>query len=272
MVHFCRAGRVDLRDCPETATRLILPSDPLFYIVASLAIFLVGIAKGGFSGLGAASMPLLTLVIDPVRGAAILLPILIVQDVVGVWAFRKSWDRRLILTMLPGAVIGIFLGWWFASMVSVDGVKAMVGMIALLFGVNQLMVRSGAGIKLAGRFPDWFGSLFGGLSGFTSQIAHAGGPPFQIWALSKSLPREIFAGTSSVFFFVVNWAKVPAYFALGQFTPQNLTLAALFLPLAIASTLSGVWLVRRVSADRFYLIVYVLMIIIGLYLIIGALA
>lgn len=270
MVHFCGIGRFDLCDRAATATRLTLPSDPLFYIVASLAIFLVGIAKGGFSGIGAASMPLLTLVIDPVRGAAILLPILIVQDVVGVWAFRKSWDRSLIITMLPGALVGIFLGWWFAAMVSADGVKGAVGMIALLFGANQLMARSGAGIRLAGRLPDWVGSFFGAMSGFASQIAHAGGPPFQIWALSKALPRDVFAGTSSVFFFVVNWAKVPAYFALGQFTTQNLTLAALFLPLAIASTMAGVWLVRRVSADRLYLIIYVLMIIIGLYLMFDA--
>lgn len=246
---------------------MTLPQDPLFYAVALLAIFLVGIAKGGFSGLGATAMPLLSLVIDPVRGAALLLPILIVQDVVSVWTYRSSWDRALILTMLPGALIGIFGGWWFASIVSVDGVKAMVGMIALLFGINQLLARQQAGIKLAGRFPNWFGSFFGGLSGFTSQIAHAGGPPFQIWALTKSLPREIFAGTSSIFFFIVNWAKMPAYLALGQFTPDNLALSALFLPFAIASTLSGVWLVRRVSVDRFYLVINVLMVITGFYLI-----
>ncbi len=248
-----------------------LPTDPLFYIVATLAIILIGIAKGGFSGLGAGSMPLLTLVIDPIRAAAILLPILIVQDVVSVWAFRKSWDRGLIITMLPGAIIGIFLGWWFAAIVSVDGVKGAVGVIALLFGANQLLARSGARITLVGRLPNWVGIFFGGVAGFTSQIAHAGAPPFQIWALTKSLPRDVFVGTSSLFFFVVNWAKVPAYFALGQFTVQNLSLAALFLPLAIASTVAGVWSVRRVSADRFYLVIYTLMIIVGAYLIFDAL-
>jgi uncharacterized protein len=110
------------------------PADFSFYIVASLAVILVGLAKGGFSGMGALGTPLMALVIDPVRAAAILLPILIVQDVVGVWAFRRTWNRALLIVMLPSAFFGIFLGWLTAAFVSVAVVQGSVGGVALHSG------------------------------------------------------------------------------------------------------------------------------------------
>src|SRR3954468_20401663 len=93
-------------------------SDWHFYALAIPAVILAGFAKGGFAGMGALSLPLLAFAIDPVRAAAITLPILIVQDLVGVWAFRRSVDWRLLGWMMPGAVVGIGLGYGFAASVS----------------------------------------------------------------------------------------------------------------------------------------------------------
>ncbi|MEY3703740.1 MAG: hypothetical protein RLZZ561_1360, partial [Pseudomonadota bacterium] len=117
---------------------MTLPSDPIFYSVAALAVILVGIAKGGFAGLGAAAMPILVLVMDPAPAAAMLLPILIAQDVVGVWAFRRTFDMPTLKLMLPGAVGGVFLGWLLATIVPVDAVRALVGAIAVIFGGYRL--------------------------------------------------------------------------------------------------------------------------------------
>jgi uncharacterized protein len=241
----------------------MLPTDPLFYVVASISVVLVGIAKGGFSGLGVVSMPLLVLVMDPIRAAAVLLPILMVQDVVGVWAFRKSFDLPTLKLMVPSALVGVFLGWLLASAVPSDGVRALVGLIALLFGANRLLAMLGKGVKLSGPLPNWLGAFWGGVSGFTSQVAHAGGPPFQVWTLTRNFPQLIYAGTSSLFFFIINWAKVPAYFALGQFTPVNMQLTLVFLPLAILSTLAGVILIKRISPERFQLVINIMMVLVG---------
>ena len=232
-----------------------------------IAVALLGLAKGGFSGMGALSLPLMAMTISPVRAAAILLPILIVQDVVGVWAFRRTWDGRVLGWMLPGAALGIGLGWWYAASVSPDAVLGLVGAVSILFGGYRLWADRRGTPAAASRSPGWVGSLFGVASGFTSQIAHAGGPPFQLWVLPRRLERDVLVGTTAIFFAVVNWVKVPAYFALGQFTLANMTVAALLLPVAIASTLAGVWLVRRVSAARFYTAVYVLMILVGVKLV-----
>jgi uncharacterized membrane protein YfcA len=243
-----------------------LLDDPYFYLFAIPAVILIGLAKGGFSGLGALGTPLIALSAGPVRGAAILLPILIVQDVVGVIAFRKSWDRTIIAIMLPGAVVGILIGYLLAAAMPTRGIMAVLGAITILFGAYRIWAerRGAIAVRNSSR---WVGSLFGIATGFTSQIAHAGGPPFQMWVMPRRLDRDTFVGTSALFFAIVNWLKVPAYAALGQFSSANALASLALLPLAIAASLAGVWLVRRVAVERFYFIIYLLMIVTGFQLI-----
>ncbi len=246
-------------------------TDPFFYAVAIPAVILLGLAKGGFAGIGVVATPLLALAISPVLAAAILLPILIVQDVVSVWAFRKTWDSGLLKLMLPAAAVGIFLGWALAAFVSPAAVELAVGLISIVFALQRLWAERavkvseqvGAQSFRGGAGRPWLGALCGLTAGFTSQIAHAGGPPFQIYVLPRRLPRDTFIGTSAIFFAVVNWMKVPAYIALGQLTPKVLATAGVLLPLAIASTWAGVWLVRRVPAEGFYRLIYVLLVAVG---------
>ncbi|HQT55914.1 MAG TPA: sulfite exporter TauE/SafE family protein [Phenylobacterium sp.] len=233
-------------------------TDPWFYALAVPAVILLGLAKGGFSGIG-------VMAVSPVLAASITLPILIVQDVVSVWAFRKTWDRGILLLMLPSAAVGIFAGFALAAFVRPGAVELAVGVISVLFAVQRLWLeRRGAPVRAAA--PEgvpWRGVLAGVAAGFTSQISHAGGPPFQIYVLPKQLPRDVFIGTSAIFFAVVNWIKVPAYLALGQVTAQSLSTAAALLPLAIASTWAGVWLVRRVPGQAFYKVIYGLLVLVG---------
>ncbi|NIJ65757.1 hypothetical protein FHR20_002719 [Sphingomonas leidyi] len=238
-----------------------------FYALAVPAVILLGLSKGGFAGMGALSLPLLAFAVDPVRAAAITLPILIAQDVVGVWAFRRTVDWRLLGWMLPGSMLGIALGYGFAASVSSAAVMGMVGAISILFGAYRLWAASHAAPRDPARWPDWIGSLFGIASGFTSQIAHAGQPPFQLWVLPRNLPRDLLVGTTALFFAATNWIKVPAYWALGQFTPANVMTSAALLPLALVSTVAGVRLVRRVDAARFYTAIHVLMILVGIALV-----
>lgn len=241
-----------------------MPQDLNFYLFAIPAVVLIGLAKGGFSGLGALGVPLMAIgMADPVRAAAILLPILIAQDVVGVAAFRKSWDRSVLAAMLPGAIVGIVLGYALAARVSAEGVMAVLGAITILFGAYRLWAERGGRIQAASNSPGWVGGLFGIAAGFTSQIAHAGGPPFQMWVMPKKLGRDMFIGTSAIFFAIINWIKVPAYVALGQFTRENLLATAALLPIAVLASLTGIKLVRKVSTERFYTIVYWLMIVAG---------
>lgn len=238
-------------------------NDPFFWLLGIPAVVLLGLGKGGFIGVGTLAIPLMAQAVPPVQAAAVLLPLLIVQDAVGVWSFRASWDRRIMVVMLPGAVIGIGLGYWFAASLSEAWVLVAVGLISFLFGLQRLWVERGGQATPSHRLPDWIGAICGVGSGLCSQIAHAGGPPYQLWVMPQRLDRDSFVGTTVIFFAVMNWIKVPAYAALGQFSTANLLASAALLPVATASTFAGVWLVRRVDGERFYTIIYGLTVLLG---------
>ncbi len=244
--------------------------DPIFYLLATPAVILLGLSKGGLAGAGSLALPMLVLVIDPVQAAAILLPILIAQDIVGVWSFRRHLDWYVLGWTLPGATIGILIGYLFAASVPAAGVMALVGGISIAFGAYRLWLGRHNVPAASATSPGWVGSLAGVVSGFTSQIAHAGAPPFQLWVLPRRLPRNVLVGTWAVYFAALNWIKVPAFAALGQFSSTNLLTAAALLPLAVVSTFAGVWLVRRIDGERFYKIIYWLMIFVGVILLVEA--
>ena len=244
--------------------------DPVFYLLAVPAVVLLGFSKGGLAGVGSLSLPLMVLVIDPVQAAAIMLPILIVQDVVGVWAFRRHLNWYVLGWMVPGATLGIVIGYLYAASVSSSAVMALVGIISIAFGAYRLWLSRHAPPTAAASSPGWVGSLFGVVSGFTSQIAHAGAPPFQLWVLPRRLERDVLVGTSAVYFAALNWIKVPAFAALGQFSATNMLTAAALIPVAIVSTFAGVWLVRRIDGERFYKIIYCLMVLVGVLLLVEA--
>jgi hypothetical protein len=238
-------------------------NDPLFYAAAVPAVILVGLAKGGFSGLGLLSLPLMALVVSPVQAAAIMLPILMVQDAVTVLAYRRTWDGSNLARLLPGALIGILAGYLLAARVSDHAVELAVGVVSIAFAARRLILERGGRLPPPARPGRAAGWLWGTVAGFTSMVAHAGGPPFQVYVLPQRLPREVFVGTGALFFALVNWIKVPPYLALGGFTAQNVATSLVLFPLAIAATWAGVWLVRRVPTGGFYTAVYVLLLLVG---------
>ena len=64
--------------------------DPVFYAVAVPAVILMGISKSGFgAGFGALAVPLMALVVPVPQAAAILLPVLLLIDGLGLMALIK---------------------------------------------------------------------------------------------------------------------------------------------------------------------------------------
>ena len=240
-----------------------------FYLVAIPAVILFGLAKGGFSGLGTLGMPMLSLVASPVRAAAIVLPILLVQDWLSVWAFRRDFSPRNLIILIPSSMIGVGVGWLVAARVSDDAVRLAIGVISIVF-VLYMLIRDRLGRAPVEKPGVPSGVLWGSLAGFTSFISHSGSPPFQVYVMPQYLKPPVFAGTATMFFAAVNLLKVPPYFLLGQFNRDNLFVSAGLIPVAILSTFGGVWLTRRVSADRFYAIILALTFLIGVKLIYDA--
>jgi uncharacterized membrane protein YfcA len=242
-----------------------MSSELQFYLATVPAVILFGLAKGGFSGLGTLAMPMMSLVVSPVRAAAVVLPILIVQDWVSVWAFRRDFSSRNLIILIPSSVIGVALGWLLAARVSDDAVRLAVGVISIGFALYML-ARDRLKRAPVEKPSVPGGVLWGSLAGFTSFISHSGSPPFQVYVMPQYLEPRVFAGTATMFFAAANLLKIPPYFLLGQFSRENLSLSAGLIPVAILSTFAGVWLVRRVSTDRFYAIILALTFLIGVKL------
>ena len=195
----------------------LIITEPLFYAVAIPAVIFLGLSKGGFSGLATASTPLLALYLPPLEAAALLLPIVICQDAISVYVYRREWSAWNLQVLLPGATLGMALGWLFASYVSDDAIRILIGVTALAF-VASVWLRTGhAGPKKSTVLS---GLFWGAVSGFTSFASQGGGPPFQVYTLPQQLPKMVFVGTATIFFATVNVMKIVPYFMLGQFSTK----------------------------------------------------
>ena len=240
-------------------------TDPLFYLMAIPAVVLQGLSKGGFAGLNLLSLPLLALVVSPLDGVAIMLPILMVQDVVSVYSYRRSYDRRAATILIAGAIIGIGLAAVIASNVSAAAIELGMGLISVGFVVDAfLRKRIEAGEPRSPAIPA--GIFWGACGGFASFITNTGAPPVQAYLLPLHMKADVYVGTMAVFFAVINLLKFIVFFMLGQLAIGKLITSSLLFPIGIASTLLGVWLVRRIRTEEFYRIVYSLVLIIGVYL------
>jgi uncharacterized membrane protein YfcA len=238
--------------------------DPLFYVLAIIAVTALGLGKGGFAGVGVMSTPLLATLLPPLQAAAILLPILITQDAISVWVYRRDWSAWNLKVMLPGAMLGIAIAWALATQVSDAAVRLAIGLIGLAFVLNVWFGRQ----RAEATTPTVAAGVFWGVvAGFTSTLSQAGGPPFQVFVMPQRLPKLTLVGTYTIYFAVLNWVKIVPYFALGQFSTANLATSAALLPVAIAANFAGIWLVRRTPTGLFYQIAYVLVFLISLELI-----
>lgn len=238
-----------------------LLAEPLFYLVSIPAVLLYGIAKGGFGGaIAMISVPMMALVMAPTRAAAILLPILVVMDVLVVKTYWGIYDRRALELLLPGAVLGTLLGYLSVGAMNDDYMRIMIGSLALVFGVQYLLGLRGLVGSSHHRVA---GSLFGTLAGFTSFSIHAGGPPVTMYLLPKRLDPLVFAGTTGLFFAVVNAMKLLPYYLLGQFNADNLLYSLMLVPLAPLGVAIGHYLVKVTDPTLYYRVISFFLMAVG---------
>jgi uncharacterized protein len=246
-------------------------TDPLFYFLAIPAVTLLGLSKGGFAGLGMVTTPMLALIMPPLQAAAILLPLLIIQDAISVWTYRHAWSAWNLKVLIPGAAIGMTAGALFAGYVSNAAIELTVGAIGLFFVLYTWslklfrpdLIHTG---EPPGRPHPILGGIYGALSGFMSLLVQVGAPPYQIHILPQRLDKMTLVGTTVIFYAFMNLMKIAPYFALGQFSSRNFATSVALLPLAVAANFLGIWLVRRTPTELFYRIAYVLMLLISLAL------
>jgi len=244
-------------------------TDPFLISMAVLAVIIVGISKSGFgAAFGNLAVPLVALATTPAHAVALLLPSLMVMDILGLVVFRRRIDIALLKQMIPAGLVGIAIGALTFQWVSVDGLKLTLGVLSILFVMQRW---SGIANRLhagaSARQDRWLGRFWSLISGFTSFVAHAGGPPLSMYLIPKQLDRVIYVGTSAVFFAVINASKWVPYMWLDLFPLDTLMAGAL---LAVVSPV-GYWLGLRslkwFDGPVFYRIIEVSLLLAGAKLI-----
>ena len=236
-------------------------TDLAFYAVAIPAILLMGISKGGFgSGAGLFATPLMALAVPIPQAAAILLPILLVMDAAGLWAYRGVFSRENLRVILTGGVAGVVLGALTFRYFDDAWLRALLGVIAIVFVLHQFLRRASTAPEPRSTPKGLFWSA---LSGITSTVAHAGGPPLSIYLLPQRLDKAVMVGTTVIFFAVINYVKLVPYAWLGLFDAANLWTSLALAPLAPLGIGLGIWLMRRLSQALFYRICYALLLLVG---------
>lgn len=228
--------------------------DALFWL-ASLGAFLVGLSKGGLPAIGMIAVPVLSLVMSPMRAAVLLLPIYVMSDMVGVWLYRRDFSATNLRILVPAGIVGIGIGWATASVVSERVITFLIGLMGVLFCLHVWLRRGPA--QAARPAHRVWGSWWGAVAGFTSFISHAGAPPFQIYMLPQQLSKAQFAGTATLFFAIINAAKIVPYQMLQPYTWQGLKEAAVLVPAALIGTVMGAYLTKRIAEKWFYLLVQI---------------
>jgi uncharacterized membrane protein YfcA len=244
-------------------------TEPWLLIAAgSVAAFLVGLSKGGLALIGALGVPVLALVVSPVRAAAVLLPVYVLSDMMGLWVYRHEFSRENLRILMPSAVAGIAIGWATASYVSDRGVGLLVGLIGASFCWNSWRTRHENPVARPVELKR--GIAWGAVTGFASFVSHSGGPAYQVYVLPQRLPKMVYAGTTTILFAFMNVLKLVPYWALGQLSADNLRVAAYLALPALAGTLLGVRLVRILPTRSYFAVVQVLLLAVSLRLILKA--
>jgi hypothetical protein len=239
------------------------------YFGIALACFLTGLSKGGLGGtMGALITPVLALVVPLDQAIGMMLPILMLGDVFALAAHWRRWEGRLVWVLLIGGVVGVTLGTFVLTNIPAVLLRRILGVIVLLFFVYKLF--EGRIIGLFHYRPHrWHGWLAGSAAGFTSTLAHAGGPPVVIYLLLQDLSPAVFVSTSVLFFAILNWIKVPYYLFAGVLNLQLLVGLLWLFPLVPLGVWLGKRLVARVDRTLFERIILVLLLVTGLLLMAG---
>lgn len=225
----------------------------VFWLLAAAAAFLVGMGKGGLPVVGMLSVPVLSLVVSPVTAAGLLLPVYVASDMFGLYAYRHEFNMRVLLVIVPSATVGVALGWATASVVPEAWVTVIIGLIGVAFALNLLLRAKADAPPRPADLPR--GLFWGTVTGFTSFVSHSGGPPYQVYTLPLKMTKTVFAGTSTIAFAFINAIKLVPYWALGQFSSENLHVAVLLMPVAAIAVFAGVRLVKILPEALFFKLV-----------------
>lgn len=235
-------------------------SDPLFFLVGLPTVFVMAVSKGAFGGgLAIIGVPLLSLVMSPIEAAIVCAPLVSFMDIFALKSFGpKTWSKPDLTWLVPGLLAGIAVGYAFFALVDVRFVALGIGLITVAFAADYFL-RTMHKPQSEKPVSPALGLIAGTASGFTTFVAHAGGPPTQMYLLRRGLSKTVYAGTNLALFTLGNFVKLFPYAFLAWAAPQTMLWAALLAPAVPIGVWAGKWLHDRLEQQRLFFWCYVLL-------------
>lgn len=254
-------------------------------IVLYLAALLIGLSKAGFGGgTGILVTPMLASILPAKEAVGLMLPLLFATDIMALFHYWGKWNRRNVLFLVPGALVGILIGTMILGIIPDIYLKKFIGAMACIFGIFQgvrsLRARADARSREEQRDRSdapaparWIRYLYGTVAGMTtgiiSTLAHIGGVITTMYLLPQGLSNQAFVGTCTAVYFLINLMKIGPYIKLGLLSGPVLRQDLLLLPAIAAGVIIGIAINKRISQKLFSSIVLVLVLITGIKLLVG---
>jgi len=238
--------------------------DLYIYLLAAFGVAVFGIGKGGFIGpISMLGVPVMSFGMNPIQAAGILLPLLVLMDIMAMYIYWKKWRLDLLKIIIPSAIIGIFVGTITFQFTSENQIRLIVGIVSISFVIISFIQKKNIALK-----PTKIKGLFwSGTAGYTSFLIHAGAPPMNFYLLPLKLDKTSYIATSTFAYFIINSVKLIPYYYLDLFSPTNIKISILLIPIAIISVLIGYYLQKKISEKLFYNLIYLLLFFSGIKLI-----
>lgn len=238
------------------------------YVALAFGGFLVGVMRAGFGGgVGIVAAPIMALVIPAKLTLGVILPLSLVTDAVSIRYYWGHWVGHHVWALLPGMVLGVFIGGGVLDLVPEEWFRRILGGMACGFAVLQVFRDRIRHDLVAPGFWCRFG--VGLVLGVVSSLVHAGGVVLMLYLIPQGLNGRSFVATAWLFGVILNAMKLVLYLTLDLINAQSVMIDLSILPALILGALAGIVMNQRLSVLWFNRLIFIFVLIIGIKLMVS---
>jgi uncharacterized membrane protein YfcA len=232
----------------------------LTLVAAMLAIAASGVVFGltGF-GFALVSVPPLLLLYPPETVVAVTLGVGLVMSGIVVRDAWRDLQPRTVISLLPGALLGLLVGLRVLTEMDPVWLKAAAGIIVT--GYALLVLR---GIEFRGMTHRWAPTIAGFASGTLAISTGLSGPPVVMLFAARRLSIGAFRSNFASYAVILNLAGLAVLGGGSTVGRTDLIITCALLPAALLGTLTGNRLVRRLDPARFRTLTLALLLTTGI--------
>ena len=181
-----------------------------------------------------------------------------------------SDHRKVVLSsvsrLVISSVIGIPVGIFFLTRFDESAVKIILAGLIILFSLYRI-----TGWKLRVKISSGWSWMFGFIAGILGGAYNTNGPPVIIYGTLADWKPGQFRATLQGYFLPTGLFIMAGHALSGLWTREVLTGYLYSLPAILLAFLAGMVARTKISPDRFYVWVYMLLIVLGGYLLLDSL-